>query len=134
ALEAFAVVADLLADVVGPGIVHAHAFADARRDPQDALDGGAVALALFVDVGRGDAVFFGFDHGRQRPFDDVQPLVVALAHEGPQRLFGDDLGQHHVLVGSEARAADRGQTGGIGAEHVAAPGGEGVHDFVELFD
>src|SRR5690606_12836942 len=98
AIEAFSVVADLLDDVVGPGVVDSHALARARRDAQDALHGGTGALAHLVDVSRSDAVLLGFQHGVQRPLHDVQPAVITLADHGPQGLLGNDLGQDDVVV------------------------------------
>src|SRR3546814_4394894 len=66
-LEALAIIADLLEDVVAPLLVDAEVLAHARGDTQDALDVRVVALQLVIDVLRGDAVFLTLDHCVQRP-------------------------------------------------------------------
>src|SRR4029450_10535132 len=50
AVEALAVVTDLLDDVVDPLLVDAERLAHARRDTEDALDGGILALQHLIDV------------------------------------------------------------------------------------
>src|SRR5690606_32344749 len=58
AFEAFAVVADLLDDVVGPGFVEADIGSSSGRHAQKATHIRAVALTHLVDVRRGDAKLF----------------------------------------------------------------------------
>src|SRR5580704_10749615 len=70
ALEALAVVPDLLDDVVHPLLVDTDGLAVAWRDAQEALDGRIVALQHLVDVLRGDPQLLGLDHANQRPFDE----------------------------------------------------------------
>src|SRR3990167_1440347 len=91
AVEALAVVTDLLDDVVDPLLVEAERLAHARRDAEDALDRRVVALQHLVDVLGVDAVLLGLEHGEQRPRHDVAELVVAVAHHRTERLLGDDL-------------------------------------------
>src|SRR6201991_2790241 len=79
AVEALAVVTDLLDDVVDPLLVDSERLAHARRRAEDALDGGVLALQHVVDVLRRDAVLLRLDHGVERPAHDVLELVVALA-------------------------------------------------------
>ncbi|MNQ77655.1 hypothetical protein D3C85_925390 [compost metagenome] len=135
ALEALAVVAHLLDDVVGPLLVQPQVGAAAGRDAQDALDVGVGALGLLVHVLGRHAVFFGFDHRRQRPAHDVQPGIVALAHERTQRLLGNDLGQHDVIVGVlQLGDANRSQARRVRRKDVAAAGRERVDHFVEGLD
>src|SRR5690242_21840801 len=69
ALEALAVIADLLDDVVGPLLVDAERLAHPGRHAEQTLDAGIVALQHFVDVLRGDAVLLGLDHGELAPAD-----------------------------------------------------------------
>src|SRR5215468_6174222 len=63
ALEALAVVPDLLDDVVDPLLVDPQRLAHARRHAEDALDRRIVAFQHVVDVLGIDAVFLGLDHG-----------------------------------------------------------------------
>src|SRR5436190_7607198 len=138
AIEALAVVADLLDDGVDPFLVEAERLAHAGGDAEDALDGGVVALGHLVDVGRGDTVFLGLDHGVERPAHDVGELVVAVAHHRPERLLGDDLRQdQEVVEGARRRhvgGARGGEARGVGGVDVAAAGEEGGADLVDLFD
>src|SRR5262249_34794163 len=71
ALEALAVVTDLLDDVVDPLLVDAERLAHARRDAEDALDRRILALQHVVDVLRIDAILFGLEHRELRPAHDV---------------------------------------------------------------
>src|SRR5689334_5452091 len=100
ALEAFAVVADLLDDVIGPVLGHAHHLAHVVFHAQHAahfriLRGGF----HLVDIGLGDSLLFGDQHHIERPAHDVGPVVVAMAHGWPQRFLGDDLRQDDVVRG-----------------------------------
>src|SRR5476649_520309 len=99
ALEALAVVTDLLDDVVDPLLVDAERLAHAGRDAEDALDRGILALHHFVDILRRDVVFLGLDHCVLRPAHDVAELVVAVPEGWCQRLLGDDLGQDDEVLG-----------------------------------
>src|SRR5688572_27117604 len=67
AVEALAVVTDLLDDGVDPLLVDPQRLAHAGRDAEDALDGGVVALKHLVDVLGIDTVLLGLDHGIERP-------------------------------------------------------------------
>ena len=76
------------------------------------------------------AEFFGIDHGVVRPAHDVFPVVVALAHRGAQRLFGDDLRQDDVIarIGQpQPLAVEAGRIRRVG---IAAAGVIGLHRFV----
>src|SRR5205823_2228495 len=81
-LEALAVVADLLHDVVGPAVVERHHLADVAARTDEALDRRVLAFRLLIDVPRGEAELFRLDHCEERPLDDVEPAVVAVAHRG----------------------------------------------------
>ncbi len=64
------------------------------------------------------------------PAHDVEPLVVAVTHGRSERLLGDDVRQHDVVVGvhgAKALAIERGSVGGVG---VAAAGVIGLHRLV----
>src|SRR4029453_6381 len=67
AVEALAVVTDLLDDVVDPLLVDAERLAHAGRDAEDTLDRGILALQHLVDVLRRDAVLLGFDYALLPP-------------------------------------------------------------------
>ena len=54
-----------------------------------------------------------------RPVNDVEPLVVALAHHRAQRLLGDDLGEHDVVVRVGEAQALGVEAGGVRRERVA---------------
>src|SRR5476649_798285 len=78
ALEAFAVVSDLLDDVVGPVVGEAHHLAELALDAQDAAHFGVLRLGLhLVDVLGGDAEGFGRDLRVQHPAHDKLPALVA---------------------------------------------------------
>ena len=80
-------------------------------------------------------MLLGLDHREQRPLDDVEPLVVAVAHHRPERLLRDDLGQDHVVgrvLG--ARPAHRHEARHVGGVDVAAAGEVGVGHLLELLD
>src|SRR5262245_7846231 len=85
ALKQLAVVADRLHDIDHEVIADADTlaeFAVLAEQPPDIRIGGILHLA---DVGLGDPGFFGIDQGKVHPFDDGEPLVVALAHRWSQR-------------------------------------------------
>src|SRR5581483_12519045 len=118
-LEALAVVSDLLHDVVGPAVVERHHLADVAARADEALDGGVAAFCLLVDVLGGKAELLRLDHREERPLDDVEPAVVAMAHRGAERLLGDELGQDDVIVGlRRARSAQRDEPRLIGGEDI----------------
>ena len=75
-----------------------------------------------------------FEQREIGPLDDVEPLVVALAHGRPERLLGDDLGQHDVVVRSRQRQADAVKAGLVGGVDVAAAGIIGGVDLFELLE
>src|SRR6266508_6180335 len=70
ALEALAVVTNLLDDVVDPLLVDAERLAHARRRAEDTLDRRVLALQHLVDVLGIDAVLLRLDHGVLRPAHD----------------------------------------------------------------
>src|SRR3982751_3552146 len=78
ALEALAVITDLLDDGVDPLLVDAERLAHAWRDTENALDRRILALQHLVDVLGGDAGFLGLEHGEECPAHDVGELAVAL--------------------------------------------------------
>src|SRR5262249_42610974 len=135
ALEHFAVVPDLLDDVVDPLLVDTQRLAHAGRYAKDALDGGVVALQHFVDILGGDAVLLGLELGVEGPAHDVAELVVAMAHHGAQRLLGDDFRQDDVVVRvGRVGGAGRIEARGVGREDVAAAGKEGGAHLFDLLD
>ena len=135
AVVAFAVVPDLLDDVVHPLLIDADGFAEAGRDAEEALDGRVVALQHFIDVLRGDAHLLGLDHAHQHPFHQIEPLVVAVAHDRTQRFLGNALGQDDMLaLAGELADPRRGQARGVGGVAVATARGIGLQQLVELLD
>src|SRR3954447_7601140 len=92
--EHFAVIADLLDDADNPVLAQAQLLAEVALDAQQTPDLGLVGLHRLVDILGGNAEFLGIEHGKERPLDDVEPLVVAMANERPKRLLRDDFGQN----------------------------------------
>src|SRR5690349_2851184 len=92
-VEAVSVVSDLLDDVVDELVVDPEAVAEIAGDAEQALHLRIVRLQHLVDIRLGDALFLGLDHGHQHPLHEVEPLVVAMTDEGPERLLGDAVGQ-----------------------------------------
>src|SRR5262245_64243290 len=83
ALEYFAIVADLLDDAHHPVLAQTELLAEIALDAQEPPDLGLVRLQCFVDVLGGNAELLGIAHGVERPFDDIEPLIVAMAHQRP---------------------------------------------------
>ena len=129
ALEAFAVVADLLDDPVGPCGIEAEELAGVLRDAEEALDARIlVARLLLVDVRLRQAVLLGFDHREQRPADDLEPFVVAASHRRAERLLRDHLRQDQVVVGLGRFRARSGEVAHVGRVDLAPAGEEGARD------
>ena len=95
----FAVIAGCLHDPNDPVLGQAELFAKITVGTHGALELGLVGFGHFVDVLLGHAEFFGADHRKQRPFHDVEPLIVAMADHRPERLLRDHFGQHDVIGG-----------------------------------
>ncbi len=77
----------------------AEALAELTFETQQTADlGVGRGRDHLVDVLLRDAELFGVEHGEQHPARDAFPLLVALAHDGAERLFGNQLGQDLVLV------------------------------------
>ena len=75
-----------------------------------------------LDIRLRDAELLGVEQREMHPLHDVEPLVVALAHDRAERLLGDDLRQHDVIVGVGERQAGGVEARGVGRVGVAAPG------------
>src|SRR6516165_9622848 len=99
ALEYFAVIADLLDDAHHPVLGQTELLAEIALDAQQAPDLGLIRFECFVDGLGGYAELLGIEYGVERPFDDVEPLIVAMAHHRPEWFLGNDLGQDDVVVG-----------------------------------
>src|SRR5689334_1679090 len=99
ALEHLAVVADVLEDAIAPVLGEAELLAECILRAEQTANVGILGLELLVDIRLGDVELLGIDHGEVHPLDDVEPLVVAVAHERRERLLRDDLRQHDVVLG-----------------------------------
>src|SRR4051795_1510049 len=130
AVEHFAVIADGLHDAHHPILAYAELFTEIAIGTEDALQLRIFLFRLLVDVFRGHAELFGGDHGKQRPFHNVEPLVVAVAHHRTERLLRDDFREHHVIAGIGKLQAVGVQARLVGGEDVAAPGLVGLDRFV----
>src|SRR5580704_17941806 len=100
ALEHFAVIADLPDDAHHPISGQPQLFAEVALNSHQPLDLGLLRFQRIIYGLRRDTELLGIDHGEMRPLDDIEPLIVAMAHGRPERLLGDDLRQDHVVVWS----------------------------------
>ena len=97
--KTFAVIADLLDEAIGPILRQPQRLAEIALDAEQAARGRIIGIDLVIDILRGDARLLGVEHGEIHPFDDVEPLVVALPHCRAERFLRDDLRQDDVLAG-----------------------------------
>src|SRR5262249_14829014 len=77
ALEDFAIVADLLDDAHHPVLGQTELLAEIALDAQQAPDLGLIRFERFVDGLGGYAQLLGIEHRIERPFDHIEPLIVA---------------------------------------------------------
>src|SRR5204862_3070686 len=73
-----------------------------------------------------DTEFFRCDRGTEHPVNDLEPLIIAEAHHGRDRLLRDAVRENDVIVRISQHRARRGQSGAVLADRVAAPAGEGT--------
>src|ERR1700730_14133886 len=129
-IEGFAVIADRLDDPRYPILGEAELFAEIAIGAEHALELRLVRFGHVIDVLLGNAEFFGIDHRKQHPFDDIEPLIVAVANHRAERLFRDHLGKHGV-IGRIGKLQTLGiELGDVRGEDVAAPGLVGLDGFV----
>src|SRR5271166_1591145 len=98
AVEHLPVIADRADDVGGPGVGEPHLFAEAPRRPDEAHDFGLLRLQGLPDGFRADAELLAVEHSEMDPSYDLDPLEIALPHDGPERLFRDHVRQDHVIA------------------------------------
>src|SRR5216683_1446865 len=79
ALETLAVIAHLPDDAHHPVLGEAELLAIGAFGADQPPDLGLVRFQRLVDILGGHAEFLGVDHREVDPFDDVEPLVVAMA-------------------------------------------------------
>src|SRR6185295_15740240 len=79
AVERLAIVADLFDDAIGPVVVEAEALAVVAFLAEQALDVGVGGARHLIDVALGHAQLLGAQQRVVHPFDDGEPLRVALA-------------------------------------------------------
>src|SRR5689334_8788278 len=129
ALEALAVVADLLDDAVRPLLVETEELPGVLGDAEETLDVGILGARLLrIDVALRQAVLLGLEHREQRPADDLEPLVVAAPHRRTERLLRDHLGQDDVVVGLRRLRASAGEVAHVGRVDLATAGKERARD------
>src|ERR1043165_8536213 len=88
ALEALAVIADLLDDLVGPIRIDLELLAHIAFYAQHPANLGIRALRLdLVHILGGDTELLGNDHGVQRPSNDIAPLIVAMPYQRSTRVL-----------------------------------------------
>ena len=85
-------------DAVSPIIGETQGFTELAFCAEQALDFGIFGLQHLIDIGLGDAELFSRQHREISPFHNVEPLIIALADGGAERLFGDDFRQHDMIV------------------------------------
>ncbi len=76
----------------------------------------------FIDVGLGNAKLFRGNQSIGCPAYDVAPIVVTVTRGRAERLFGDDLGQDHVVRRILERRPRGSETGSVSRINVAASG------------
>ena len=130
ALERFAVVPDRLDDAIGPIVREAQALAEIALDAEQAADVGLGRFEHLVDIGLRDAELLRGDHREMRPLHELEPFDVVGPHRGAERLLGDDLRQHDVVVGIGELQALGVEAGGVGGVGVAAAAVVGFHRLV----
>ncbi len=87
AVEHLAVVADRRDDVVHEIRREADGRAERALEAEQAADAVGLGGGERLDVERGDPGLLGIDQREQRPLDDLEPLVVAVAdHRAERRL------------------------------------------------
>ena len=106
AVEDLAVVADLRDDVGDEAGGEADRGTEVALEAEEAADGDGLGGRERADVGGGDAELLGVDQGEERPLDDLEPLVVAVADHRAERLLADALGEDAVGGGIGQAAAD----------------------------
>ena len=77
---------------------------------------------LFIHIGFGYAQLFGCDARKVHPFNNIKPLVIAMANGGRQWLFGNDFGQNDMVTHVRQLEPFRIKSGDICGEAVAPPG------------
>src|SRR6516162_4698505 len=88
ALEAFAVIAHVLDDIVAPILRQTHHLAHVVADAEHALQLLILRRRLhLVDVGLGDALLFGDQHGKEGPPHDPRPSVIPMSNRRRERLL-----------------------------------------------
>src|SRR5216684_2639250 len=91
AVEALAVVADLLDDAHHPVLGQAELLAVGAFGADEPPDLRLGRFQRLIDILGGDAELLGVDHREVHPLDDVEPLIVAVPHRRSKRLLRDDL-------------------------------------------
>ena len=130
-----AVIADLADDAGGPCRIELEVGAHLALDAEESADLWATGgIAEARNIGRRHAKLLRVDHGEQRPADDVEPFVTALAHHRAERLLGDYLGEHDMgvrVLEPDALGINAGLVGGV---DVAAPGIVSGDHFVRFLE
>ena len=100
ALEDLAVIADRLDDVVRPSRCRGRGRCRTwcRLPPSRRLISGLSEVFISSTLAWVTPSSSAFEQREVHPLDDVEPLVVALADDRAERLLGDDLRQHDVIV------------------------------------
>src|ERR1700751_3763760 len=81
----FAIVAYRPNGTCGPIMLKAELLAELTFAPDQAPDVGIGRFQRIVDRDRLDAELLGIDQRVERPFDQIEPLVVALSYHRPER-------------------------------------------------
>jgi hypothetical protein len=77
----------MLDDPIGPVIRQTEHFTKFALGAEQPLQIRIVRSQLLIDIGLGHPEFLRRQHGKMHPFDDVEPLIVALAHGRTERLL-----------------------------------------------
>src|SRR5690606_21501307 len=86
-IEDLAIVSDRRDHLHHPVVGEAHIGAEIAVLAEKAAHIRIFGIDHLFDIGLGHAQFLGIDRAEMHPFDDVEPLLVTLAHQRPQRLL-----------------------------------------------
>src|ERR1700709_1150037 len=75
AVESFAIIADRLHDPGHPILGDTELFAEIAVGAEYPLELRLVRFGHLIDILLGNPEFLGADHGKQRPFDQIEPLI-----------------------------------------------------------
>ena len=101
-------------------------------NPRKRRIGWIGALREAADVLRVDPELLGLDRRAKDPVHDLEPLIVAEAHDRSDRLLRNAIGKDDVVVRIAQHRARRRESGAVLADDIAASAGECAHRRAEI--